>query len=72
MSKQKNPDVRELLRNIHGLTADQIEDELGVMIESDGTVYDPIDDVSYSSLEDWAECQVGKQDEKIHPHHGWE
>lgn len=69
MSHHRDPDVRELLRSLNGLGPDELEDQVGIVIHSDGTVRDVFDNVTYDSVERWAESQTGKQDEHFHHYH---
>lgn len=71
MSKHRNPDVRELLRSLHGLTPDELEDQMGVVMQENG-VLDVFDGVHYDTIELWAESQIGKQGEKIHHNSNWD
>lgn len=57
---------------LHGLSREEIEEEVGVEIDDEGKVFDVYDRVEYDSLEKWAEAQGGKQDERIYGRNGWD
>lgn len=72
MSHRTNPDVTALLRSVNAMKADEVEREYGIDIEEDGTIYDRFDDVHYDSLLEWAEAQIGVQNEHIYGHQNWD
>lgn len=72
MSKHKNSEVREILHSMHGLEPEEIEGQMGIMVNADGTVTDIFDDITYASIERWAEAQCGEQEERFSEHGGFD
>jgi hypothetical protein len=62
--------VRDLLKQIASLPPDEAEEQYGFITLTNGRVRDPLDHVTYDSLEEWAESQFGESGEDIdHPQH---
>jgi len=64
-------EANSILHDIHHLSNDELEMLYGIRIDKDGTVFDPVSQVTFTSLREWANEEI-REEEWTESEHGFE